>query len=62
MTSFFLIFHKIKLVVIDVNVLDYTFNQNNFFCKVFMFSITIQLDMSAMLKPQVTTIICHDTK
>jgi len=33
-----------------------------FFIKVFMLGITMQLDISARLTPQVTTIICHHMK
>jgi len=33
-----------------------------FYIKVFMLGITMQLDISARLTPQVTTIICHHMK
>jgi len=33
-----------------------------FFIKVLMLGITMQLDISARLTPQVTTIICHHMK
>ena len=38
------------------------FNQFFFFYKVFVLGITIQLDISAKLTLQVTTIICHHMK
>jgi len=33
-----------------------------FYIKAFMLGIIMQLDISIRLRPQVTTIICHDMK
>jgi len=44
------------------NIYIYIYIYIYFFYKVFVLGITMQLDISAKLTPQVTTIICHHIK